>query len=395
MSKKQLIYLDNAATTPVDSAVFKKMQPYFCKEYGNPSTIYSLGEEASSVVEQARLKIAGFFNCLPEEIYFTSSATESDNWIINGVIEKLDLGKSAKPHLIVSSIEHKAILEPCRVLFKKGKIELTLLPVDSDGLVQVKDVKESIRKNTCLVSIMYANSEIGSIQPIQEIGQLIREVNKNRKEPIIFHTDAVQAINYLNCQVDYLNVDSLSLSGHKIYGPKGIGALYIRKGTRISPFIRGGGQERKMRSGTENVAGIVGLAEAIEKVRKSRAKNKSIEKLRDKLIKGVLESIVNSKVNGSLKKRLPSNAHFSFKGAEGEGIVVDLSQKGICASTGSACASGSLSPSQTLLAIGLSQKQAHSSIRFTLGRQTTNMDINYTLKVLPEVISRLRKISGR
>jgi len=279
MSKKRLIYLDHAATTPVDPAVFKKMQPYFCSKYGNPSTIYSLGEEASLAVKEARLKIAGFLNCLPEEIYFTGSATESDNWIVNGVIEKLDFGKSAKPHFIISSIEHKAILEPCRVLSKKGKIELTLLPVDRDGLVKVKDVKESIQKNTRLISIMYANSEIGSIQPIREIGQMIKRVNEDKKEPIIFHSDAVQAINYLNCQVDYLNVDSLSLSGHKIYGPKGIGALYIKKGTRISPFIRGGGQERNMRSGTENVSGIVGLAEAIERVKKTRTKNKSIEKM--------------------------------------------------------------------------------------------------------------------
>jgi len=371
------------------------MQPYFCSKYGNPSTIYSLGEEASLAVKEARLKIAGFLNCLPEEIYFTGSATESDNWIVNGVIEKLDFGKSAKPHFIISSIEHKAILEPCRVLSKKGKIELTLLPVDRDGLVKVKDVKESIQKNTRLISIMYANSEIGSIQPIREIGQMIKRVNEDKKEPIIFHSDAVQAINYLNCQVDYLNVDSLSLSGHKIYGPKGIGALYIKKGTRISPFIRGGGQERNMRSGTENVSGIVGLAEAIERVKKTRTKNKSIEKMRDKLIKGILESVVNSKVNGSLKKRLPNNAHFSFKRAEGEGTVIDLSERGICTSTGSACASGSLSPSRTLLAIGLSPEEAHSSIRFTLGRQTTNTDINYVLKILPEVISRLRKISGR
>jgi cysteine desulfurase len=392
---KRQVYLDHAATTPVDPAVFRKMEPYFSKKYGNASSVHRKGDEARQAVEQARQEVAAFLGCLPQEVYFTGSATESDNWAILGMVEKNRQATGRKPHLITSSIEHKAVLEPVRVLEKKGLIEATFLSVSRDGLVRIEDLKRAIKKNTLLVSIMYANSEIGTIQPIAEIGRLIKEINKKRKERIFFHSDAVQALNYLNCQVDYLNVDLLSLSGHKIYGPKGIGALYIRRGTPISPLIRGGGHEQGMRSGTENVPAIVGLAEAIKKVQKNKTKIESIKKLRNKLITGVLKNIPDTRLNGSLKDRLPNNAHFSFDQAEGEGIVIDLSQKGIFASTGSACASHSLTPSHVLMALGLSEEKSHCSVRFTLGRQTTTSDIDYVLKVLPETIARLRKISGR
>ncbi|MBU1177507.1 MAG: aminotransferase class V-fold PLP-dependent enzyme [Patescibacteria group bacterium] len=391
MNKKKSIYLDNAATTPVDSAVFKKMQPYFFEQYGNPSSVYSLGERANYAVENAREQVADFLNCSSNEIYFTGSASESDNWIIYGLLSN----RKKKIHIITSIIEHKAILEPCRNLKEKGLAEITYLPINESGLIEINSLEKAIKKNTALVSIMYANSEIGTVQPIEEIGALIKKINSKRKEKIIFHTDAVQAVNYLNCDVQKLSIDSLSLSGHKIYGPKGIGALYLRNGISINPLIRGGGQERKMRSGTENTPGIIGLGEAIKKVEQSKSKNQSIKKLRNKLITGILKDIPNSQLNGSLEKRLPNNAHISFDGAEGESIVMELSQRNIFVSTGSACASNSLSPSSVLIALGLSREQSHCSIRFTLGRQTTSSDIDFVLKVLPGIISRLRKISGR
>lgn len=392
MAQKQ-IYLDHAATTPVAPAVFRKMQPYFSIKYGNPSSIHQLGDQARQAVEKARQQVASFLGCSAQEIYFISSTSESDNWVILGAIEKARARGLKKPHIITSSFEHKAILEPIRVLEKKGLIEATLLPINQDGLVEIKDLEKKIRKNTILISVMYANSEIGTVQPIKQIGQVVKKVNSKRKDPIIFHTDAVQAVNYLNCQVDYLGVNCLSFSAHKIYGPKGIGALYIRKDTALSPLIRGGGQERNLRSGTENVPGIVGLGETVSRV--NRNKDKELKKLRDKLITGVLKDVPDVQFNGSLKDRLPNNAHFSFKGAEGESIVLSLSAKGVFASTGSACASHSLSPSHVMLALGLSHEQAHASVRFTLGQSTTSQEIAYLLKILPGIITRLRKISGR
>ncbi|MAF20532.1 MAG: cysteine desulfurase NifS [Parcubacteria group bacterium] len=391
MAQKQ-IYLDHAATTPVAPAVFRKMQPYFNQKYGNPSSIHGLGQTAAQAIEKARQQIAVFLNCLSEEIHFTAGATESDNWIIWGLVEKLRFQESINPHIITSAIEHKAILEPCQVLLKKGLIRLTILPVNSNGLVSLEDLKKAIKKDTRLVSIMYANSEIGTIQPISQIGQLIKKLNPKRKHPIIFHSDAVQAANYLDCSVDKLGLDSLSLSGHKVYGPKGVGLLYVKKGVKLSPLIRGGGQEKGVRSGTENVPGIIGLAEAVSRINQN---NKELKKLRDKLITGVLRDINQVELNGSFKDRLPNNANFSFKGAEGESIVLSLSAKGVFTSTGSACASHSLSPSHVMLALGLSHEQAHASVRFTLGQQTTSQDIDYLLKILPGIIARLRKISGR
>lgn len=395
MKKNKLIYLDNAATTPVDLAVFKKMQPYFSEKYGNPSSAHSFGQEARQAMEKSRRLIANFLNCSPEEVYFTGSATESDNLAVRGIIEKIILQGSAKPHIITSNIEHKAVSEMCNYLAEKRLAELTVLPINKEGLVELENLKKTIKKNTRLITIMYANSEIGTIQPIRQIGQLIKEINKKRKEPIYFYTDAVQAAGYLDCKVAQLGVDSLSFSGHKIYGPKGISAFYLKTGTPITPTIIGGGHERGLRSGTENVPGIVGLGTAVERIRKLSSAGLRIKKLRNKLITGVLRDIPEAQLNGSLEYRLPNNAHFSFKGAEGESIIMALSQKGVFASTGSACASHSLKPSSVLLALGLSHEQSHCSVRFTLGRQTTSGDINYVLKILPGIISRLRKISGR
>ena len=392
MKALKKIYLDNAATTPVDPVVSAKMRPYFSQKYGNASSVHQLGEEARRAVEAARRQTANFLGCLSEEVYFTSGSTESDNWAIGGVAEKMASRGIKKPHFITSAIEHKAVLEPCQVLEKKGWAELTVLPVNKDGLVEVKELEKSIRKDTVLVSVMFANSEIGTIQPIKEIGQLLKKLNAGRKEKIYFHTDAVQAINYLSCKVDELGVDLLSLSGHKIYGPKGVGVLYLRKGTAISPLIRGGGHERGMRSGTENVAGIVGLGEAIKRI--SPARGAQVKKLRNKLITGILKDIPDVILNGSLRERLPNNAHFSFAGAEGESVVFVLSRKGVFTSTGSACASHSLSPSHVLSAIGLAPEQSHISVRFTLGKQTTAAEIDYVLRILPPIIERLRKIAG-
>ncbi len=393
--KKKEIYLDNAATTPVDSAVLKKMQPYFNEKYGNASSIHKAGDLAREGMEKARQQISTFLNCLPEEIYFTSGATESDNWVIQGIFEKANEKGLKKPHIITSVFEHKAILEPISILEKKELIESTFLGVNKDGLIDAKDVLKSIKKNTVLVSVMYANSEIGSIQPIKQIGQLIKDINVKRENKIVFHTDAVQAINYLNCDVEYLNVDALSISGHKIYGPKGIGALYLKKGISITSLICGGGQEHRLRSGTENIPGIVGLGEAINLISKKKKDNNRIKRLRNKLITGIMKDIPNVQLNGSLEYRLPNNIHFSFLEIEGEGILIDLSEQNIYVSTGSACASNFLKPSHVLSAIGLSDEESHSSIRFTLGRQTNSNDIDYVLNILTKSVNRLRKISGK
>lgn len=390
--KKKEIYLDHAATTPVEASVFKKMEPYFSVKYGNPSSVHQAGDQARQGVEKSRQQVASFLGCWPNEIYFTAGATESDNWIVTGVVEKFRRENSKKPHVITSSFEHKAILEPIRVLEKKGLIEATLLSINKEGIVELDELKGAIKKNTCLVSIMYANSEIGAVQPIKEMSRLIKK--KNQK--IVFHTDAVQAINYLDCRVNHLGVEALSLSGHKIYGPKGIGVLYLKTGAPVASLIRGGGQEHGLRSGTENVPGIVGLGEAIAVIAsKAKQSNDEIKKLRNKLITGILRDIPDAHLNGSFEHRLPNNVHFYFKGAEGEGIIIALSEQGIYASTGSACASYSLKPSHVLTALGLSDEQAHASVRFTLGRQTKENEIDYVLEVLPKVITRLRKISGR
>lgn len=378
---KKQIYLDYAATTPLDSRVLKTMLPYLKDKYGNPSSIHSFGQEAAQAVDKARIQVAKFLNCKPSEIVFTGSASESDNLAIRGLVKKGD-------HIITTKIEHKAVLETCKDLESKG-IKATYLSVKKEGLIDIKDLEKSIRPNTKLVSIMYANNETGAVQPIKKIKKLIKN--------IYFHTDAVQAGNWFKLDVNELGVDLLTLSGHKIYGPKGVGILYMRQGTPIKPIVTGGDHEWGLRAGTENVAAIAGLGTAIAMINEQRTANsRKIEKLRSRLVRGVLK-ISGSKLNGPAKKedRLPNIANFSWNGVEGEGLVIALDQEGIAVSTGSACTSRELRPSHVLKAMGLSELQAHSSLRVSLGKHTTNQKIDYFLKALPKIIKRLRKISGR
>ena len=391
---KKTVYLDNASTTPVDSGVFEQMKPYFIKQYGNPSGIHLVAEDASKAINKARKQVAQFLACLEEEVYFTSGATESNNLAIQGVVKKFKQDNpQTKPHLILSAIEHPSVLNTCLALKKEGLAEITLLKVSEEGIVEAKDVKKFMRPNTVLVSIMYANNEIGSLQPLKEIAKIISNNKKETGYPI-FHSDAVQAANYLDCSVKKLGVDLLTINGHKIYGPKGTGVLYVKQGTPISRLAYGGGQEQNLRSGTENVAAIVGLGEAVVKLKSASNKAKQIAKLRDRLIEKIQKNIEDVKVNGQPKKSLPNIANLSFKRAEGESIVFELSEKGIAASTGSSCGSKSLKPSHVLTAIGLTPIGAHSSVRFSLGRQTKKADIDYLAKVLPSIIKRLRAISG-
>lgn len=396
MTPKNRIYFDYAATTPVDPRVFKAMEPYFSKKYGNPSSIHSFGEEAQAAIDKAKGQVAKFLSCKLSEIVFTGSASESDNLAIRGLLKALKRRKreGEKVHIITSEIEHKAILETCEDLEKDG-VKVSYIPVGRDGIVNLDDLRAEITSETDLVSIMYVNNETGVIQPIEKIGRMLEEINKTKEHRIFFHADAVQAANWLNCKVDDLKVDLLTLSGHKIYGPKGVGVLYIRQGTPISPLITGGDQEWGLRAGTENTAAIVGLGEAIAEIKNQKSKVKNIIKLRDRLIKEVLRKIPGSKLNGELKNIAPHIANFSFLGIEGEAIVLSLDQEGIAASTGSACSSRALLPSHVLMAMGLSEPEAHSSLRVSLGRYTTAKEIDIFLKTLPKVVERLRKISGR
>jgi len=392
MAKKN-IYLDYAATTPIEPKVLKKMLVFLKNNFGNPSSIHSFGQEAKTAIEEAREKIASSLNCSSSEVFFTGSATEANNIAILGIVRAAKRQGIKNPHIIVSQIEHHAVLEPCRQLEKEGA-ETTYLPVDKKGLINLSDIKKAIKKNTVLVSIMYANNEIGSIQPIGQISRLIGQAEHSIGHKIYFHTDAVQAFNYLNCDVKKLGVDLLTLSGHKIYGPKGIGALYVRQNTPLEPVIFGGGQEQGLRPGTENTASIIGFAEAVQIAAQEREKEaKKIKPLRDKLIKGLLQKIPGAKLNGPQESRLPNNVNISIPGIEGESMLISLDQEGIAASTGSACSSRSLRPSHVLLAIGLTPKQAHGSLRFSLGKYTTRQDIEKVLAVLPKIVKRLREIS--
>ncbi len=398
-NKSNKIYLDYAATTPVDKKVLKSMEPYFCEEYGNPASIHSWGHEAHIVVDKARNQVAKFLNCKLSEIIFTGSATESDNLAIRGLLKVLKRRKKLdhKIHIITSQIEHKAVLETCHDLENIKDIEITYLPVDKNGIVKIKELESSIKPETDIVSIMYVNNETGAIQPIKKIGDIIEKINKNRSQKVFFHTDAVQAASWLNLDVNELKVDLLTLSGHKIYGPKGVGVLYFKQGTPISSIITGGDHERGLRAGTENVPAIVGLGAAINQILTHKSQIKKTKKLRDKLIKKVLTEISNSSLNSpeKVENRAPHVANFSFKGVEGEGLVMALDQNGIGVSTGSACTSKELKPSHVLKAMGLSDLQAHSSLRISLGRYTTTKDIDYFLRILPRAVEKLRKISGR
>lgn len=395
----QRIYLDNAATTMIDKKVFEAMEPYLKSDFGNASSLHWFGERAHEAINKARTQMADFLGCNILEVFFTGSATISDNLAILGVVKQAQKKGITKPHIITSVIEHPAVLEPIKHLEKTGEVEATYLSVGKEGVVKAEDVERAIKENTVLVSIMYANNEIGAIQPIAEIGKLIKKKNSlihNSKFLIFFHSDAAQAANYLDCNVDKLSCDLLTLSGHKIYGPKGIGILYKRKGVEIEPIIFGGHQERGIWPGTENVVAIAGMGQAIEGIKNQELRIKNNEKtknLRDKLMDGILKNISGTNLNGSRENRLSNNANISFSGVEGESILMALNEKGVAVSTGSACASGSLDPSHVLMALGIGVERAHSSIRFTLGKYNTEKEIDYVLKILPGVIEKLRKIS--
>jgi cysteine desulfurase len=377
------IYLDYAATTPVDPRVLESMKPYFSKIFGNASSLHKFGQEAKKAVKESREKIANVINAKDSEIVFTSSGTESNNFAIKGIAFA---NKDKGEHIITSAIEHDAILEPCEWLKEQG-FEITILPADKNGMIDPLQVEKAIRPDTILVSIMMANNEIGTIQMIDEIG----DVCSGRG--IIFHTDAVQAFGKIPIDVDKLNIDLLTASAHKIYGPKGIGMLFIKEGTKIDPLLHGGGHEFGLRSSTENVPGMVGFATAAEIAKKEMKKESAKQiKLRDYLIKNVLK-IEKSHLNGHPKMRLPNNTNFWFDFIEGESLVTHLDFHGIAASTGSACSSKSLEPSHVLLAIGLKHEQAHGSLRLTLGKYTTKSDLDYVLSVLPKTVKRLREIS--
>mgnify|MGYP000883429595 FL=1 len=378
------VYMDHAATTFMRPEVLAAMAPYFSRYFGNPSSLYRFARESRKGVEEARMQVATALGAEPEEISFTAGGSEADNWAITGVASAL---RKKGDHIITTAIEHHAVLHTCEALEKQG-YRVTYLPVDGDGRVDPGDVRDAITDRTILVSVMTANNEIGTVQPITEIGRVAHA------HGVLFHTDAVQAVGAVPIDVDALGIDLLSLSGHKFYGPKGTGALYIRRGTRIESLIHGGGQERGRRAGTENVPGIVGLGRAIELATADiEGHNRRIAAMRDRLVRGVLGSIPDTRLNGHPKQRLPNNANFSFRYVEGESILLLLDAHGICASTGSACSSASLEPSHVLLATGLPHEEAHGSLRLTLGDANTEDDVDYVLEVLPEVIGRLRQIS--
>lgn len=395
---RRQIYLDYAATTPVDKRVLGAMMPYVRREYGNPSSTHGFGQKARAAIEQAREQVAQFLHCKANEVIFTSGATEANNLAIQGIAREFQGSRlkaqaspkeeSSKLHIVTTAIEHESVLEPCRTLEREGLAEVTYVKPQKDGIVRPQDVMDAIKENTVLVSVQYANSEIGTIQPIQEICSLL-----HTKYSIFFHTDAVQAANYLDCNVQDLGADMLTLSGHKIYGPKGVGVLYKRDGVDISPLLQGGGQEMGLRSGTENVAAILGMGEAIQEIQNPKAKIQSIviRQMRDKLIKAVLRRVPETELTGSLAHRLPNNAHFLFKGVEGRDVVMLLDQKGIAVSTGSACAEKTQSPSHVLLALGLSREDALSALRVTLGKQTRQEEIEQAVKALVQAVAQLRK----
>jgi cysteine desulfurase len=403
-----MIYFDHSATTPVDKKVLKAMKPYWREFFGNPSSIHVFGQKAVLGVDRARAQAAEFLGAQSEEIIFTSGATEANNLALRGVIKALR-GEITRPHIITSKIEHDAIIEPCRDLENEG-VEVTYLLPDKKGMISVEEVKNAIKENTVLVSIMYVNSEVGIREPIREIGKLIEKVNDSRMsewqnvgaaqkspkpQPIYFHTDATQAVNFFDCNTDKLHVDLLSLSGHKIYGPKGVGLLYIRKGVAIMPIQLGGHHERNIRSGTLNVPGIVGLGEALSSITPAAQEknNKKIAALRDKLVAGVMEKISNVTLNTDRENSTPAHAHFTFHGAEGESILISLDFEGIAVSTGSACASQSLTGSHVLAAMGISEEDTNYALRVTLGKNSKAAEVDKFLAVLPSIIEKLRKMS--
>lgn len=378
------VYLDNAATTPVKEEVLNAMLPYFTEKYGNPSSIYRLGQETRAAIDEAREKIANAIGANSREIFFTGGGSEADNWAIKGIAyANRDKGN----HIITSKIEHHGVLHTCEYLERNG-YEITYLDVDENGIIDIEQLKNSITDRTILITIMFANNEIGTIQPIKEIGRIAKE-NK-----IYFHTDAVQAIGNIKIDVNDLNIDLLSMSAHKLYGPKGVGALYIRQGIKIHPHIHGGAQEKNRRAGTENVPAIVGFGRAIELAHETiDAHNENLKKLRDKFIKDIYEKIDYVRLNGHPENRLPGNVNFSFEFIEGESLLLSLDMVGISASSGSACTSGSLDPSHVLLAIGLPHEIAHGSLRLTLGDFNTEEEVDYVVESLVKIVDRLRQMS--
>ena len=389
MTVDSTVYMDHAGTTALDSEVLEAMIPYFSEHFGNPSSLHSVGQVARYALDEARERVAGVLNCRAREVVFTGGGTESDNAAIHGVATGL---QETGNHIITSSIEHHAVLHACQNLESQG-FEVTYLPVDSDGIVQPESVYNAINESTILVTIMYANNEIGTLNPISAISKSIKKRAEELSRTIIFHTDAVQAAGYLCLDVTELGVDLLSLSGHKFHGPKGTGVLYIKRGTPYLPLIHGGGQERERRSGTENIPGIIGLSLALETADGIRTEtSQRCSALRDRIISSVLEQIPGSHLNGHSTERLPNNANFSFSGVEGEPILLGLDMAGIAASSGSACSSGSLEPSHVLLALGQSAEIARGSLRLTLGRDNTEEEIEYLLGVLVGLVDRLRQL---
>jgi len=374
--------MDHSSTTPVDAAVTEAMLPYFSERFGNPSSLYTIGREARRAMEEARGNVADLIGAKKEEIIFTGSGTESDNLAIKGLAYR---NRKSGDHIITSSIEHHAVLYTCKYLETQG-FKVTYLPVSKEGLVNPADVEAAITSKTTLISIMHANPEIGTIQLVEEIGEIAKEKN------IPFHTDAIPTAGKIPISVDAMGVSLLSMSAHKMYGPKGVGALYVRKGTGLTPLLHGGGHERDIRSGTENVPGIVGFGKAAQLAKERLPESEKLAKLRDSLIKGVLE-IKDSYLNGHPEKRLPDNVNIRFSYVEGESMILNLDMKGVAASTGSACSSKSLEPSHVLIATGLKHEEAHGSLRFTLGRGNTQDDVDYVISVLPEIVNKLRMIS--
>ena len=378
-----MIYFDNAATTKLDDEVLKEMMPYLTNMYGNASAIYELGRESRKAIEDAREKVSKVLNCEVGEVYFTSCGSESDNTAIKEIARA---NKKNGNHIITSKIEHLAVIETCEQLKKEG-FEITYIGVDEKGIVDLEEIKRAIKPTTILISIMFANNEIGTVEPIKEIGKIAKE------HKIVFHTDAVQAVGNVRIDVEDMNIDSLSLSGHKFYGPKGVGVLYVKREIEFHSFINGGYQEKNKRAGTENVAGIVGIGKAIELAYQNLDEhNKKITELRDYFINQITAKIPKVKINGDMINRLPGNVNISFEGVDAEGLLLNLDLKKICASSGSACSAGSLEPSRVLLAIGLEKEMAKSSLRVTIGKYNTKEEVDYLIESLEEIIARLRMI---
>jgi len=381
------VYLDYNATTPVEPEVLDAMLPYFSGEFGNASSIHTFGQKARAAVETAREQVAALIGARPQEIFFTSGGTESDNHAIFGIAGPSANASKPRPHVITSFVEHEAVLNACQALEKQG-VDVTYLHVDQDGLIDLEDLRGAIRKETALITIMHANNEMGAIQPVEEIGRIAKDAD------VYFHTDAVQSAGKLPIDVNQFQLDLLSLSGHKLYAPKGIGALYVRGGTRLKQLLYGGHHQRGMRPGTENVAGIVGLGKAAEIARQTLANDaKRLSALRDQLEHGLLHRVPHSRVNAARAPRTPNTANLVFPGVEGEALLIALDLKGLACSTGAACSSGAVEPSHVLTAIGLPAEEARASLRFSLGRQTTQADIDFALQVVPAAVAQLRQLS--